>query len=108
VLIGKTNRIVKVIHAQPTSQLRVARFTILWEALGVTRTTTHGLKRRQKVSHEVRPDGSVVMRPVPGLDELFGSIRLDRSTASTQEEKQAVRNALALDSVGKNPRRLVR
>jgi hypothetical protein len=48
------------------------------------------------------------MRPVPDLDELFSSIRLDRSAASTQEEKQAARTGMALDSAGKNPRRLVR
>jgi len=59
------------------------------------------LKPRQKVSYEVRPDGSAVMRPVPGLDELFGSIRLGRPAASTQEEKQAARNAMARDSARK-------
>jgi bifunctional DNA-binding transcriptional regulator/antitoxin component of YhaV-PrlF toxin-antitoxin module len=53
------------------------------------------LKPRQKVSYEVRPDGSAVLRPVPRLDELFGSVKLDRPAATTREEKQAARTALA-------------
>ncbi|MGB8355302.1 MAG: type II toxin-antitoxin system PrlF family antitoxin [Chthoniobacteraceae bacterium] len=53
------------------------------------------LSPRQRVSYEVRPDGSAVIRPVPGLDELFGSLKLKRPVASTREEKQAAREAIA-------------
>ena len=54
----------------------------------------------------VRPGPiSAVMRPVPGLDELFGSIRLGRPAASTQEEKQAARNAMARDSARKEEKK---
>lgn len=53
------------------------------------------LKPRQRVSYEVRSDGSAVMRPVPRLDELFGSIRLNKSVASSREEKRAARQAIA-------------
>jgi len=53
------------------------------------------LKPRQRVSFEMRPDGSAVMRPVPRLDELFGSVKLARPVASTSEEKDAARAAIA-------------
>jgi hypothetical protein len=35
------------------------------------------------------------MRPAPGLDELFGSLKLRRPVASPREEKQAARQAMA-------------
>jgi bifunctional DNA-binding transcriptional regulator/antitoxin component of YhaV-PrlF toxin-antitoxin module len=50
---------------------------------------------RQKVSYELRPDGSAVIRPVPGLDELFGSVALKRPAGSPQEEKKAAHEAIA-------------
>lgn len=50
---------------------------------------------RQRVSYEVRPDGSAVIRPVAGLDELFGSVKFNRAAASAREEKQAAREAIA-------------
>jgi bifunctional DNA-binding transcriptional regulator/antitoxin component of YhaV-PrlF toxin-antitoxin module len=53
------------------------------------------LKPRQRVSYELRPDGSAVLRPVPRLDELFGSVKLGRPSASTRQEKQAARDAIA-------------
>ena len=56
------------------------------------------LKPRQRVSYELRPDGSAVVRPVPRLDELFGSIKLGRAAASTREEKQAARDAIAREA----------
>ena len=56
------------------------------------------LKPRQRLSYELRPDGSAVVRPVPRLDELFGSIKLNRSAASTREEKQAARGAIAREA----------
>jgi bifunctional DNA-binding transcriptional regulator/antitoxin component of YhaV-PrlF toxin-antitoxin module len=59
------------------------------------------LRPRQRVSYEVRGDGSAVMRPAPGLNELFGSLRLKRSAASAREEKQAARQAMARDAANK-------
>jgi bifunctional DNA-binding transcriptional regulator/antitoxin component of YhaV-PrlF toxin-antitoxin module len=53
------------------------------------------LKPRQRVSYEVRSDGSAVMRPAPGLDELFGSLKLKRPVATPREEKQAAREAIS-------------
>ena len=53
------------------------------------------LKPRQRVSYEVRADGSAVLRPAPGLDELFGSLKLRQPVASAREEKQAAREAIA-------------
>ena len=59
------------------------------------------LRPRQRVSYEVRGDGSAVMRPAPGLNELFGSLRLKRSAAPAREEKQAARQAMARDAANK-------
>jgi bifunctional DNA-binding transcriptional regulator/antitoxin component of YhaV-PrlF toxin-antitoxin module len=56
------------------------------------------LAPRQRVSYEVRPDGSAVMRPIPLLDELFGSIKLGKPAASTRDEKRAARNAIAREA----------
>jgi len=53
------------------------------------------LSPRQRLGYEVRPDGSAILRPVPSLDQLFGSIKLKRPVASTQEEKAAARQAMA-------------
>jgi bifunctional DNA-binding transcriptional regulator/antitoxin component of YhaV-PrlF toxin-antitoxin module len=53
------------------------------------------LTPRQRVSYEVRPDGSAIMRPIPNLDQLFGSVRLGRRVASPREEKEATRSAMA-------------
>jgi len=39
------------------------------------------LSPRQRVSYELRPDGSAILRPVPNLDQLFGSVRLGRRVA---------------------------
>jgi bifunctional DNA-binding transcriptional regulator/antitoxin component of YhaV-PrlF toxin-antitoxin module len=56
------------------------------------------LKPRQRISYEVRPDGSVVLRPVPRLDDLFGSVKLGRPAGSSREEKQAARDAIAREA----------
>jgi bifunctional DNA-binding transcriptional regulator/antitoxin component of YhaV-PrlF toxin-antitoxin module len=56
------------------------------------------LSPRQRVSYEVRSDGSAVMRPVPRLDELFGSVKLNRPVASARDEKRAARGALAREA----------
>jgi bifunctional DNA-binding transcriptional regulator/antitoxin component of YhaV-PrlF toxin-antitoxin module len=53
------------------------------------------LSPRQKVSYQVQTDGSVIVRPVPGLDDLFGSVKLNRPIGSIREEKQAAREAMA-------------
>lgn len=59
------------------------------------------LKPRQRLSYEVRTDGSVVVRPEPALDELFGSLKLRRPVARSREEKQAAREAMAREAAGK-------
>jgi bifunctional DNA-binding transcriptional regulator/antitoxin component of YhaV-PrlF toxin-antitoxin module len=56
------------------------------------------LSPRQRVSYQVRPDGSAVMRPVPPLDELFGSVKLGKPVAGTREEKRAARDAIAREA----------
>jgi bifunctional DNA-binding transcriptional regulator/antitoxin component of YhaV-PrlF toxin-antitoxin module len=62
------------------------------------------LRPRQRVSYEVRADGSAIMRPAPGLDELFGSLKIKRTAASAREEKQAAREAMARErGVRPNP-----
>ena len=53
------------------------------------------LTPRQRVSYEVRPDGSALLRPVPRLDDLFGSVKLNRPVATIAEEKHAAREAIA-------------
>ena len=53
------------------------------------------LSPRQRVSYEIRPDGSAILRPVPNLDQLFGSVNLRRRVASSREEKEAGRSAMA-------------
>ena len=60
-----------------------------------------GLRPRQRISYEVRSDQSVVLRPEPALDELFGSLKLKRPVASTQEEKRAAREAMARETARK-------
>jgi len=56
------------------------------------------LKPRQRVSYELRRDGSAVMRPIPRLDDLFGSVKLGRPAASIREEKAAARKAVASEA----------
>src|SRR5438132_1588051 len=56
------------------------------------------LKARQRVSYELRPDGSVLLRPAPGIAELFGSIKLNRQPANSREEKNAARAAIAKEA----------
>jgi len=55
------------------------------------------LAPRQKVSYEIRTDGSAVIRPIPTLDEIFGSIKIRRPAGTVREEKQAAREAWARD-----------
>jgi bifunctional DNA-binding transcriptional regulator/antitoxin component of YhaV-PrlF toxin-antitoxin module len=58
------------------------------------------LAPHQKVAFELRPDGSAVMRPVPSLDDLFGSLRLNKPVAGSREEKRAAREAMAREAAG--------
>jgi bifunctional DNA-binding transcriptional regulator/antitoxin component of YhaV-PrlF toxin-antitoxin module len=62
------------------------------------------LSPRQRVSYEVRRDGSAVMRPVPRLEELFGSVKLNKPAAGAREEKQAARDAIASEASGEGLR----
>jgi len=57
-----------------------------------------GLRPRQRLSYSVQRDGSVVLRPEPGLDELFGSLKLSRPIASPQHEKEGARKAMAQEA----------
>jgi bifunctional DNA-binding transcriptional regulator/antitoxin component of YhaV-PrlF toxin-antitoxin module len=56
------------------------------------------LSPRQRISYEVRPDGSAILRPVPNLKQLFGSVRLGRSAAAASEEKRSAREAIAREA----------
>ena len=60
------------------------------------------LRPRQMVSYELQPDGSAVLRPVPGLDELFGSLKINKRPGTPREEKQAAREAMARDVAGES------
>jgi antitoxin PrlF len=57
-----------------------------------------GLKPRQRVSYEIRSDGSAVLRPEPDLDELFGSLKPKRPVVSAADEKVAARQGLAREA----------
>lgn len=56
---------------------------------------------RQRVSYEVRADGSAVLRPVPRLDSLFGSLKVKRPVADSRAEKRAAREAIAQEAASK-------
>jgi bifunctional DNA-binding transcriptional regulator/antitoxin component of YhaV-PrlF toxin-antitoxin module len=62
------------------------------------------LSPRQRVSYELRPDGSAILSPVPNLDQLFGSVRLGRRAASPRVEKEAARSAMARAASRRGPR----
>ncbi len=59
------------------------------------------LRPGQRLSYEVRTDGSVVIRPELALEELFGTLKLRRPVASSREEKQAAREAMAREAAAK-------
>jgi bifunctional DNA-binding transcriptional regulator/antitoxin component of YhaV-PrlF toxin-antitoxin module len=56
------------------------------------------LQPRQRVSYELRQDGSAIIRPVPPLDELFSSVKLAKPVASIRAEKEAARKAMAREA----------
>jgi antitoxin PrlF len=56
------------------------------------------LSARQKITYEVRKDGTALIRPVPELDSLFGSLKTKRRAGTPREEKLAARLAMARDA----------
>ena len=56
------------------------------------------LKPRQRISYELMPNGSAILRPQPGLDALFGSLKIKKPVASIRAEKQAARDAIAREA----------
>ena len=85
----------------------------LWFAWGVTQSTITDkfqttipravrvalkLRPRQRVSYELRPDGSAILRPEPELDDLFGSLKLKKPAVSSRDEKRAARAAMAWEA----------
>ncbi|HEX4140723.1 MAG TPA: type II toxin-antitoxin system PrlF family antitoxin, partial [Candidatus Methylacidiphilales bacterium] len=52
------------------------------------------LSPRQKLVYELRGDGSAVVRPLPSLDDLFGSLKPSRPIASIRDEKRAAHAAM--------------
>jgi bifunctional DNA-binding transcriptional regulator/antitoxin component of YhaV-PrlF toxin-antitoxin module len=58
---------------------------------------------RQRIAYEVRGDGSVLLRPVPHLDSLFGSLKPVRPIEPTQTEKKAAREAMSRSVSSKTP-----
>lgn len=58
------------------------------------------LRPRQRVSYELRPDGSAILRPEPGLDDLFGCLKLKKPAVASRDEKRAARAAMAREAGG--------
>jgi bifunctional DNA-binding transcriptional regulator/antitoxin component of YhaV-PrlF toxin-antitoxin module len=58
----------------------------------------------QRIAYEVRSDGSVLLRAVPHLDSLFGSLKPGRPAEATQAEKKAAREAMSRSVSSKMPR----
>ncbi len=54
------------------------------------------------IGDETEPRVTVVLHPEPALGDLFGSLKLNRPVASTYEEKQAARDAMAQETAGKD------
>jgi bifunctional DNA-binding transcriptional regulator/antitoxin component of YhaV-PrlF toxin-antitoxin module len=59
---------------------------------------------RQRIAYEVRSDGSVLLRPVPHLDSLFGSLKPVRPVEATQSGKKAAREAMSMQVARYEPR----
>ncbi len=93
---------------------RLQQCVALWHALIMTHSTITEkfqttiplevrvalkLKPRQRLSYEVRSDGSAIVRPAPGVSDLFGSIKIKRPVAGPDEEKHAARAAIAREGV---------
>jgi bifunctional DNA-binding transcriptional regulator/antitoxin component of YhaV-PrlF toxin-antitoxin module len=56
------------------------------------------LRPRQRIAYEIREDGSAVLRPLPGIEELFGSLKPKCPVGSPRQEKQAARSAMAREA----------
>jgi bifunctional DNA-binding transcriptional regulator/antitoxin component of YhaV-PrlF toxin-antitoxin module len=52
------------------------------------------LSPRQRIMYEVRKDGSAILRPLPPLRALFGSLKPKRPIGTPREEKAAAREAI--------------
>lgn len=50
---------------------------------------------------DAEPRVTLVLPSEPALGDLFGSLKLNRPVASTHEEKQAARDAMAQEIGGK-------
>ena len=63
-----------------------------------------GVAPRQRLAWELRQDGSAVVRPVPSVMELAGSLKSEVPFASVREETEAATAAWASASI-KRPAR---
>jgi bifunctional DNA-binding transcriptional regulator/antitoxin component of YhaV-PrlF toxin-antitoxin module len=63
-----------------------------------------GVAPRQRLVWEVRKDGSAVVRPMPSVMELAGSLRSEVPFTSIREETEAATAAWASDSTKRNCR----
>ena len=57
-----------------------------------------GVAPRQRLAWEVRKDGSAVVRPVPSVMELAGSLKADVPFSSIRAETEAATAAWASES----------
>ena len=55
----------------------------------------------QIFADDTDPRSTVLLQPESDLGDLFGSLKLERLVASTHEEKQAARDAMARETAGK-------
>jgi AbrB family looped-hinge helix DNA binding protein len=53
------------------------------------------LTGKQEVEVDQLPDGSVIVRPVPSILDLAGSVGLNRPLLSPQKERREARQAMA-------------
>jgi bifunctional DNA-binding transcriptional regulator/antitoxin component of YhaV-PrlF toxin-antitoxin module len=58
-----------------------------------------GVSPRQRLVWEVRKDGSAVVRPVPSVMELAGSLKSDVAFSSIRAETDAATAAWASESI---------
>ena len=61
-----------------------------------------GVAPRQRLVWEVRKDGSAIVRPVPSVMELAGSLKSDVTSSSIGAETEAATAAWASESI--NPK----
>jgi antitoxin PrlF len=63
-----------------------------------------GVAPRQRLVWEIRKDGSAVVRPMPSVMELAGSLKSEVPFTSIREETQAATAAWVSDSIKRNCR----